>query len=189
MRRHIGAFATASAIVASFLFALSVIRSQHIPSAISDEEYGLYSAWTQSHFSKKPPQGQLYVLDRTFKFDPTEQTGGCRQPTVETVRVSASLTRQLADLGDAEYLFNGYPPANFRLPWKFALVDASPDLEPGTFHLVAFSRVAFNWNHTKALFAVSDACAGGECGRGGVVYAYKQEGRWLLKPTNCFWLY
>ena len=59
MRRHMGAFAAASAIVVCFLFALSVIRSQHIPSAISDEEYGLYSAWTQSHFPKKPLRGPL----------------------------------------------------------------------------------------------------------------------------------
>ena len=132
----------------------------------------------ESHFERIPPDGQLYVLSRTFKFNPLDQTWACQQPMIGKARVPASLTRQFADLGDAEYLFDGYPgysPATFRLPWKYTLVDAYPNVQPGEFHLVAFSRAAFNWDHKEALFAFSDACAASDCGRGGAIYARKEQ--------------
>ena len=189
MRRYIEALAAATTIIGAFVFALILTRSPHIPNTISDEEYDVYSAWTRSHFGKHPPDGQLYLLSRTFKFNPVDQTGACHQPTIGKAHVPASLTTQFAALGDAEYFLSGYPPTSLRLPWKYTVVDASPDLQPGAFHLMAFSRVAFNWNQTEALFAVSDACAAGDCGRGGVVYARKEQGSWTFQPTDCLWVY
>jgi len=106
---------------------------------------------------------------------------------IEKAGVPRSLTRQLGDLGDAEYLFKDNPPV--RLPWKYALIDSSPDLPPGTFDLLTFSRVAFSRDHRQALFAVSDACAGGDCGSGGAVYAHKDGGQWTFKSAGCVWMY
>jgi hypothetical protein len=187
VKRWIFVSTVVAAIIATF--ALSLTRSPHIPPAISNEEYRVYSEWTGLHFGKNPPKGQLYVLSRTFKFNPTEKAGACRDLMIGKARVPALLTRQLEELGDAEYLFQHPLTASLQLPWQHVMVDATPDREPGTFHLLAFSRVAFSRNRREALFAFSDACAGGECGRGGVVYGYKQQGQWTFKTTGCIWLY
>jgi len=91
-------------------------------------------------------------------------------------------------LGDAEYLFKDNPPVALR-QWKYKLIDSSPDLLPGTFDLLAFSRVAFSRDHRQALFAESDACAAGDCGSGGVVYSHKVGGTWKFESTGCVWVY
>ena len=70
-------------------------RTPHIPSTIGDEEYELYSDWAVLHFSKNPPQGKLYLLSRTFKFNPFEQPSGCSHTMIEKANVPGSLTRQL----------------------------------------------------------------------------------------------
>jgi len=93
VHRSIGA---ATAIIGASVFALILTRSPRIPNAISDEEYEVYSEWTRSHFAKHPPDGQLYLLSRTFKFNPVDQRGACRQPTIGKAHVPASLTRQFA---------------------------------------------------------------------------------------------
>jgi hypothetical protein len=190
MKRPVLVLATSSAVLAIFLGILLLIRTRapHIPSIIGDEEYELYSDWAISHFSKTP-QGKLYLLSRTFKFNPFEQPSGCSHTMIENTGVPRSLTRQLRDLGDAEYLFKDNPPVRLRIPWKYALIDSSPDLPPGTFDLLAFSRVAFSRDHRQALFAVSDACAYGDCGRGGAVYAHKDGGQWTFKSAGCLWLF
>jgi len=187
MKRPVLVRATSSAVLAIFLGILLLIRTPHIPSTIGDEEYELYSDWTVLHFSKNPPHGKLYLLSRTFKFNPFEQPSGCSHAMFEKAGVPRSLTRQLGDLGDDEYLFKDNPAV--QLPWKYALIDSSPDLPPGTFHLLAFSRVAFSRDRREALFAVSDACAGGDCGSGGAVYAHKDGGQWTFKSAGCVWLY
>jgi hypothetical protein len=60
-----------------------------------------------------------------------------------------------------------------------------PRPAPGTFDLLAFSRVAFSRDHQQALFAVSDACAYGDCGSGGAVYAHKDGGK---MDVQIYWL-
>jgi len=189
MKRSVLVFATTSAVLVISLCIPVLTRAPHIPSTIRDEEYELYSDWTKSHFSKNPPPGKLYVLNRTFKFNPLEQPDGCSHTMIEKAGVPKSLTRQLSDLGDAEYLFNGSPSASLRIPWKYTLIEACPDQPPGTFHLLAFSRIAFSRNHREALFAVSDACAAGDCGSGGAVYAHMKQGTWAFESTGCNWLY
>src|ERR1700722_16653759 len=161
------------AVLAILLGILLLIRTPHIPSTIGDEEYELYSDWAVLHFSKNLPQAKVYLLTRTFKFDPFKQPSGCSHAMFEKAGIPKSLTKQLRDSGDAEYLFKGNPPVH--LPWKYALIDSPPNQTPGTFHLLTFSRGAFSRNRREALFAVSDACAGGDCGRGGVVYALKSD--------------
>ena len=187
MKRTVLVLATATAALAISLGILLLIRATRIPSTIGDEEYELYSDWAVSHFSKNPLHGKLFLLSRTFKFNPFEQPSGCNHTMIEKAGVPKSLTKQLGDLGDAEYLFRDNPPV--RLPWKYALIDSSPDLPPGTFNLLAFSRVAFSRDRRQALFAVSDACAGGDCGSGGTVYAHKDSGKWTFKSAGCIWLY
>jgi hypothetical protein len=188
MMRSALVFATTSAVLVISIFILVLARAPHVPSTIREEEYGLYADWTKSHFSQNPPQGQLYVLNRTFKFNPLEQPGGCSLAMIEKAGVSKSLPRQLSNLGDAEYIFASNLPVRLRIPWKYTFVEASPDQLPGTFHLLAFSRIAFSRNHREALFAASDACAAGDCGRGGVVYAQMKQGTWTFKSV-CSWMY
>ena len=105
----------------------------------------------------------------------------------EKAGVPESLPRHLRLLGDAEYLFKDNPPV--RLPWDYTLIDSAPDLPPGTFHMLAFSRVAFSPDHRQALFAFSDSCAEADCGRGGIVYAHKEGGQWTFKSAGCRWFY
>lgn len=108
---------------------------------------------------------------------------------IQKAGVVGSLIRQLSELGDAEFLFKDDSAAGLHIPWKYKLTDSSPDLPPGTFHLLAFSRVAFSPDRRQALFAVSDACAGGDCGSGGAVYALKSNGMWTFKSGGCIWMY
>ena len=187
MKRSALLFAITSAVLAISFFILVLARAAHIPSTIRDEEYGLYSDWTKSHFAKNPPQGQLYLLNRTFKFNPLEQPA-CNLTNIEKAGVPKSLPRQLSDLGDAEYLFDINSPTRLRIPWKYTSAEVSPNQPPGTFHLLAFSRIAFSRNHREAFFAVSDACAAGDCGRGGAVYARMNQGAWTFQSV-CTWVY
>jgi hypothetical protein len=189
MKRSPLVLGTTAAALAISLGVLFLIRTPHIPTTIGDEEYGVYSDWTISHFSKNPPQGPLYLLSRTFKFNPFEQPNTCSYRAILKAGVPGSLLRQLGDLGDAEYLFKDNPPVALRVPWKYKLTDSSPDLPPRTFHLLAFSRVASSRDRRQALFAVSDACAYGDCGSGGAVYAHKDGGQWMFKSAGCLWLY
>ena len=131
-----------------------------------------------SHFSKSLPQVPIDILSRTFKFNPFEQPNTCSHTMIRKAGVPESLPRQLGDLGDAEYLFKDNPPVGLHIPWKYKLTDLFPDLSPSAFHRLTFSRVAFSRDRRQALFAVSDACAYGDCGRGGAVYANKGGGTW-----------
>jgi hypothetical protein len=54
--------------------------------------------------------------------------------------------------------------------------------------LIGFSRVAFNPDHTQALFGISDSC-GGECGKGGARFARRENGKWTFHALNCIWMY
>lgn len=187
MKRPVLLIATTSAALAISLGVL-FLPTPNIPTTIADEEYGVYSDWTISHFSKNPPQG-LFLLSRTFKFDPFEQPSGCSDTMIQKDGVARSLLRQLHELGDAEFLLKDNSAVGLQIPWKYKFTDSSPDLPPGTFHLLAFSRVAFSRDRRHALFAVSDACAGGDCGKGGAVYALKSNGTWKFEPTGCVWMY
>jgi len=188
MKRPVLALAATSAALAISLGIVLLIRAPRIPSTIGDEEYGVYSEWATSHFSKNPPQVPIYVLSRTFKFNPFEEPNTCSHTMIQKAGVAGSLIRQLGDLGDAEFLFRDNPPVGLRIPWKYKLTD-SPDLPPGKFHLLAFSRVAFSRDRRQALFAVSDACAYGDCGSGEAVYAHKSGGKWRFGSAGCFWFY
>src|SRR5580700_6581637 len=97
MKRPALVLATSSAVLAIFLGILLLIRTctPHIPSTIGDEEYELYSDWAISHFWKNPQQGKLYLLSRTFKFNPFEQPSGCSHTMIENAGVPRSLTRRL----------------------------------------------------------------------------------------------
>lgn len=149
----------------------------------------MYSDWVISHFTQSPPQEPLYLLSRTFKFNPFEQTSGCSYTMIRKAGVAGSLIRQLGELGDAEYLFKDHPAVGLHIPWKYKLTASPPDLPPGTYHLLAFSRVAFSRDRRQALFVISDACAGGDCGKGGAVYALKSNGMWTFKYAGCVWMY
>jgi hypothetical protein len=158
----------------------------HAPSRVTADEYTLYSAWTSLHFSKNVPD-HLYFLNRTFEFNP--ETFGCGNRMHKNAGVGWSLIRQLSELGDAEYPLDFDSRNNLQISWGYKSVDAVPDLDPGTFHLLSFSRVAFNGGHTQALFVFSDECAAGLCGGGGVVYAHKKDGKWTFQNPNCSWKY
>lgn len=140
--------------------------NNRIPSNVSPDEYEVYAEWLKAHFAKEAPSN-LFILSRTFVFDPLE-TDGCGNPMHDKAGVPWALIKQLHALGEAEYWL---PDAStkLRIPGSFRLVDdwRLVSQEPGLYRLVALSRVAFNISHSKALFAVSDTSGGG--GWGGAV--------------------
>jgi len=171
-------------VVVSWL-ALFAARTQHIPSKVTAEEYAVYSAWTNKHLSNNPTNN-LYILNRTFIFDPVRE---CGKSLHEQTGVSWSLMKPLSELGDAEFALDLYSQDNLQIRQNYKVAESAPDLMPGTFHLLSFSRIAFNREHSQALFAISNACAYGDCGEGGAVLAQKKDNSWTFQRTACVWLY
>jgi hypothetical protein len=157
-----------------------------IPNKVTPDEYQLYSEWTAQHFAAKAPD-QLFFSKRTFVFDPLEKFG-CGDRLHADNAVSSSLINQLHALGEAEYALDFYPPSGLRVPWPHKEVDGLPNDQPNTYRLIGFSRVAFNLDHSEALFAISDSC-GGECGGGGARLARRENGKWTFRTTSCVWEY
>jgi len=168
------------------LFSIGVLCgcAPEIPNKVGADEYALYSDWTVAKFAKKPPE-HLYFSSRTGAFDPLDALQGSCQAALEKDGVSWSLMKQLHALGAAQYPLDFGSAANLQIPWSYKEVDSPPDLPPGRFHLITFSRVAFNRDHTEALFAFFDACAFDLCGRGGYVQGIKQIGKWNFHPGSC----
>jgi hypothetical protein len=166
-------------------FALALLGCNgRIPNSVSADEYEVYAEWLKVHFAKQAPSN-LYISSRTFVFDPLKETNGCREG------IPWALIKQLHGLGEAEYrLPDAYSTAKLRIPWNYKMVDdwRLVSEESGSYHLIAFSRVAFDTSHKKALFAVSDGC-GGLCGQGGAFNAHKRNGAWIFEGAGCNWLY
>lgn len=160
------------------LIALPAGCAHQIPNKVTADEYRVYTAWTATHFAKNPPE-HLYFSSRTGVFDPLKDTW---KTCLERDGASKSLMTQLHALGDAEYLLDFYSSGNLQIPWSYKEVDVAPDLPHQAFHLITFSRVAFNSDHTEALFAVFDGC-GSQCGHGGFVHGKLQGGKWTLRPV------
>jgi hypothetical protein len=156
-----------------------------IPNSVTADEYAIYSAWLNHYFSRHAPSN-LYLRSRTFEF-PTE-SGGCTNKMMQKAGVPLSLINPLRELGDAQYRLDfDYPKKKLIIPWNYKVADEwelIPE-ERLQFKWVGFSRVAFNRAHDKALFAVMDVC-GGLCGKGGSVYAHKENGAWCLKMPVVF---
>jgi hypothetical protein len=157
-----------------------------IPNKVTPEEYSLYSDWTAQHFAAKPP-AHLFFSSRTFMFDPLEPYG-CGDRLHANNGVSWSLIKQLHALGQAEYPVDFYNGRNLRIPWASKEADGLPVETPGTYSLVGFSRVAFNRDHSQALFAISDSCGGG-CGSGAARLARRENGKWAFSTLDCSWIY
>ena len=157
--------------------------SRQIPNKITPAEYSLYSQWTSALFKKNPPELR-YVSRRTGVFDPLDSA--CKS-ALEKDGASLSLMNEIHALGNAEYLFDVNSNASLQIPWNYKETDAPPDLPPGSFHLVTFSRVAFNRDQTEAFFAFFDACAPGQCGHGGYIEATKryEDGKWIFRQVGC----
>ena len=176
--------------VIAFAVALSGCGGR-IPNKVSSDEYEVYSAWVNTHFSHRAPSN-LYISTDTFIFDPIEKTIGCSSTEmVEKAGVPSSLIRQLHALGEAEYPLDvDSPTSQLRIAWNYKAADDWQLLseEHLQFQVVGFSRVAFNRAHTKALFAVIDTC-GGLCGWGTAVYARKENGAWVFENGGCDWMY
>ena len=160
--------------------------SPSIPNKVTPDEYALYSDWATQHFAAKPPE-HLFFSSRTFVFDPLAP-GGCGDRLHADNAVPWSLIKQLHAAGEAEYPLDFYPPSRLRIPWSYKEVDTLPSESPGTYHLIGFSRVAFNRDHTQALFGISDSC-GGLCGDGGARFARRESGMWTFHTVNCTWVY
>jgi hypothetical protein len=156
--------------------------SADIPNTVSADEYTVFSEWIATHFSKSPPTA-LYVRNRTAAFDPFH----CGED-MQRAGVPRSLMKQLQALGDAEFRLHLESKSKLSIPWDFMVLDdwgRSPEPPPtGAYRLLNFSRVAFDRQHTQALFLVNDSC-GGECGIGGAVLARKVDGRWIFEDGGC----
>jgi hypothetical protein len=161
--------------------------SPSVPNKVTPDEYQLYSEWTLQHFAVKTPD-HVFFSSRTFTFDPLDRFG-CGDRLHADNAVAWSLIKQLHALGEAEYPLDFYQPGrNLHISWPYKEVDGLPAEEPGTYRLIGFSRVAFNRDHTEALFAISDSC-GGECGSGGARTARRENGKWIFRNTTCYWVY
>ncbi len=164
-------------------------RALKIPNSVSDEEYSVYSAWIKHHFTEQPPR--LLLASRTFIFDPLGTQGCGAKFLQDQGHVSLSFLQSLHELGEAEFPINTgkFAWRQFKIPWKY---EESEELSAGPsppFRLIAFSRVAFNTNKTKAFFAVSNSC-GGLCGGGGPLIAIRKAGQWTFTSNlGCFWVY
>ena len=158
-----------------------------IPTKVAAEEYEVYSAWIRHHFAKEQPR-TLYLATRTFSW---ETASTCDTKAMRKAGVDDSLARRLRELGEAEYPLNLYS-RTMKIPWDFKEASGFPDRfsedQPGTFRIVAFSRVAFNTRRTRALFAVSNIC-GGLCGGGGVLSGVRKDSAWTFQQTGCMWVY
>ena len=147
-----------------------------IPEKVSAEEYEVYSAWLRQHFEKESPK-VLYLANRTIALSPY-----C--PDTRRMR-DHSLVFRLAALGEATYALG---LLGIKIPSAFTGADAFPRSETRTFRFIQFSRVAFSYAHTRALFAVSDCCPGP--GQGGLVMiAHREKGGWIFEPAGCNWFY
>lgn len=174
--------------VVAFVFAIAGWNGR-IPNRVSPDEYGVYAQWMKVHFSKNAPNN-LYISSHTFVFDPVS-SNGCRSAAYDKA-VPSALIKQLHMLGEAEYwLPDAYSQTKLDIPWSYKLVDdyRLVSQEPSGYHLIAFSRVAFDITHGEAFFAFSDTCAVGLCGSGGTVYAHKRNGAWVFKGGGCSWVY
>jgi hypothetical protein len=158
-----------------------------ISNSVTDEEYSVYSAWIKHHFKEQPPR--LLLASRTFIFDPLNPIT-CGKAVEPRGDASSSLLRALHNLGEAEYpirIGKFHLPA-FRVPWNVEEWDRATN-PYGPFRLIAFSRVAFNRDRSKALFAVSNSC-GGLCGGGGALLAIREKGEWIFRSDlGCVWAY
>lgn len=163
--------------------------SSSIPNKVTDEEYALYAAWISHHFKEQPER--LLIDDRTITYDPLGP-GLCGARTLmQAGRGDDALLRALHELGEAQYPVDAYKFRNqpFRIPWKFEVSDRLSGDPAPPFRLIAFSRVAFNRDGTRALFAVSNSC-GGLCGGGGPLLATRQNGVWVFNANlGCEWIY
>jgi hypothetical protein len=155
--------------------------TRQIPNKVTADEYAIYSEWTTAHFKKNPPE-HLYFSIRTGIFDPLDAP--CKGQ-LEKVGDRRQMMSQLHALGDAEYPLDLDSPDHLHIPWSYKAVDTAPDLAPGSFHMITFSRVAFSRDHTEALFGVFDACAFGDCGRGGYIEGSQKNGSWSFRPVGC----
>lgn len=177
--------------VVSILFAAIVLsagcalRSSPIPNAVSNDEYAIYAAWLKQHFKTRPER--LLLATRTFSFNPMTP-GTCN---IRSLRqdVNVSLLEALQNLGEAPYSIDTqqFDSHEAKIPWTYEASEGLATNPPPPFQLISFSRVAFNWNRTRAFFAVDDAC-GGLCGDGSAVLASRTDGGWTFKRVlSCTW--
>jgi hypothetical protein len=164
----------AATIISAYCF-FSLGCTPKIPTQVTSEEMNVYSEWLRHYFVNKPPE-QLYLDNQTFIFDPLDRKHGFALP--KDSGITSSLPKELHALRKAEYPVE---VQELSLPWPYKVLNPRqfPNATPGL-HIIGFSRVAFNNDHTEALFAISDACAVGECGHGGPVHGRKQSGKWVF---------
>ena len=172
------------------LLAVLIGCGQKVPNVVSPEEYELYSAWMKYRYAKQP-DGALFLASETAIQNLDHCTEELKRRGVDSLR------RQLVDLGEARYLV--YPQRSIHSPSPFQEANEFPPrrLHDGGFRYLQFTRVAFNWKHTQALFAVDvgrgyrspdtgQTEIGG--GGGGAVVASKENGAWIFTHTQCIWI-
>jgi hypothetical protein len=158
-----------------------------IPDKATTKEIDLYREWLKQRFASKAPE-KLYLDDQTFAFDPQQR--GCAKGIHDENHVPWGLMKALHALGNADYEVD-VSPTTMQLPWKYQVLNVRqfPPPSPGL-HVIGFSRVAFNGSGSEALFAVSDACAAGQCGGGSAVLAKKNGSKWeFTELKGCSWVY
>jgi hypothetical protein len=175
----------AALVIASCLAGLGC--TPKIPDRVTTKEIDIYREWLKQRFAGKAPE-QLYLDDQTFVFDPQQR--GCGKAIHDENHVPWSLMKALHALGNADFEVD-VSPGTMDLPWKYQVLKVRqfPPASPAL-HVIGFSRVAFNGSGSEALFAVSDACAAGQCGGGSAVLAAKHAGSWQFTSLkSCSWVY
>ncbi|RYE28718.1 MAG: hypothetical protein EOP42_16125 [Sphingobacteriaceae bacterium] len=96
---------------------------------------------------------------------------------------------------EKELFTNRYPKQAIKLNgltfgnYVFASADSIKKLNKIPRRYVAFSRVVFNQNHTKACYYVSYSYSfgGANYGNGDMLFVEKKQGIWVLKYTKLYW--
>jgi len=143
-----------AAIIISAFCVFSLGCTPKIPTQVTSEEMSVYSEWLRHYFANKAPE-QLYIDNQTFVFDPLDKKRGFGLP--KDAGITSYLPKELHALGKAEYPLEAQ---ELSLPWPYKVLNPRqfPNASP-SLHVIGFSRVAFNKEHTEALFAISDSCA------------------------------
>ena len=181
-------------LVPSKLLAFAIIgmltdacRGPAIPNQISEREYALYADWTNNALKTAPKA--LFFYSRTMPFNPFEPYDQCVNQVGEKEGVFRPMIRQLRALGSAQYPLDLFSSRTFHVAWKYRKIESPPTDPEFGYRALTFSRVAFNRAGDLAIFSVSNSCAGGQCGGGGVIIAHKTQGTWEFQRTDCNWVF
>lgn len=159
-----------------------------IPSAISSDEYAIYSEWLTAHRAIQKNAEELLILSHTFplkNLHPEDCPG-----------LPARMVKPLTALGEAEYRIHD-ELANRALvvPFSYRLVEEIPKEPNQSFKMIRFTRATFSRDGSQGFFGVAQTGCQPDgtpsdpqlvCGGGSsyFVSARKENNHWHFRPES-----